>query len=755
MVKQTNQLKAGAIISYLQMALSVIIGLLYTPFMIHYLGKSEYGLYNTVASVISMLSILSLGFNAGYIRYYAKYKKEENNDKIYKLNGLFLIIFTIIGVIALICGLVISFNLNIVFDKGLTGEEYEIARVLMLILTANLAISFPMSVFQSIISAHEKYIFLKLLAIFKTVGGPFVTLPLLLMGFRSIAMVSVTVGVSLVIDVCYFIFVIFRLKQKFIFYDFEKGLFKDLFVFTLFIAISTIVDQINLNVDKFLLGRFKGTSSVAIYAVGYSLYNLYSLFSSSISGVFAPRIHKIVNTTEERNLKNELSPLFIKVGRIQFAILALVASGIVFFGKPFIHFWAGEGYEDAYYVALLLVLPSTIALMQKVGIDIQRALNRHKFRSIAYLIMAIGNLVMSIFLCQKYGAVGSAIGTAISLLLAQGLTMNIYYHKKCYINILSFWKNILRMSLGLIIPIICGVLINLFVDTYNIWFMLLSIAGYTFVYCLSMWFLGLNKYERGLVLKPIKKVFKLIKRAIKFLFLVVKLPFLKHEKSLRKYRNIHKGERCFIVATGPSLTIDDLNMLKGEMTFSMNSIIKSFEKTDWRPTYYVVTDPRVYETCKPFMDKNDFKQMFFRKGLNDINEDACRFSMNYISFRFSMYFEKLKIKVKPSKNISRYFNDGPSVVFSIIQLAIYMGFSEIYLLGQDCNYEEKTHSELASVEYKIKPTNKNAHRMIDVFESYSTVLDKYSVKIFNATRGGKLEVFPRVKLEDVLKEKKK
>ena len=402
--------------------------------------------------------------------------------------------------------------MGFVFDEGLTPEEYEIAKVLMLLLTANLAISFPMSVFQSIISAHEKYIFLKLLAIFKTVGGPLVTLPLLLMGFRSIAMVIVTVGVSLVIDVCYFIFVIFKLKQKFIFRDFEKGLFKSLFGFTFFIALNILIDQINWNVDKFLLGRFKGTSAVGIYSVGFTLYQYYQLFSTSISGVFTPRIHRIVNTTEEGNLKNELSPLFIKVGRIQFAILGLVASGIVFFGKPFIHFWAGEGYEDAYYVALLLILPATIALMQNLGIEVQRALNRHQFRSIVYTIMAFGNLVLSIFLCQKYGAVGSAIGTAIALLVANGLIMNIYYHKKCYINILSFWKNILRMSLGLIIPIGCGVLISLFIDTYNIWFMLLSIAGYTLVYCLSMWFLGLNKYERGLILKPIKKIFGLIKK---------------------------------------------------------------------------------------------------------------------------------------------------------------------------------------------------------------------------------------------------
>ena len=149
---------------------------------------------------------------------------------------------------------------------------------------------------------------------------------------------------------------------------------------------------------------------------------------------------------------------------------------------------------------LLLVLPSSIALIQKLGLEIQRALNRHKFRSITYLIMAVGNLILSIFLCQKYGAIGATIGTAISLLLAQGLTMNIYYHKKCYIDIISFWKNILRMSLGLILPIGAGSILNYFVDLYNIWYLF----G-------SMWFIGMNDYEKNLIKKPIKKIFNFIK----------------------------------------------------------------------------------------------------------------------------------------------------------------------------------------------------------------------------------------------------
>lgn len=510
MAKETSQLKWGVILSYIQMAMGIIVGIVYTPVMLRLLGKSEYGLYNTVSSTISMLSILSLGFNSSYIRYYSKYKKENDEQSIYKLNGLFLIVFGVIGVIALACGTFLSFNLQYVFDEGLTTQEYATAKVLMLLLTVNLAVSFPASLFTSIISAHEKYVFLKLLGVLKTVVSPLVTLPLLLMGYRSIAMVAVTVSVSIITDLIYFIYVKVALKNKFIFHGFEKGIFKSLFTYTIFVAINIIVNEINWNVDKFLLGRFKGTEVVAVYSVGYALYQYYAMFSSAVSGVFTPRVHKIVNSTEGDTAqeKRQLTELFVKVGRIQFLLLGLIASGLVFFGKPFIHHWAGPGYEDSYYVMLLLVLPASIALIQNIGIEAQRAQNKHQFRSIAYLIMALINLVLSIFLCQKYGAIGSAIGTAISLAIANGLVMNIYYHKRCNIDILLFWKNIIRMSVGLILPIVLGVVIISFVDLYSIFNLILFIGIYTIAYCVSMWFLGMNGYERGLVLKPLAKILK-------------------------------------------------------------------------------------------------------------------------------------------------------------------------------------------------------------------------------------------------------
>ena len=510
MSKKTNQLKWGAALSYLQMALGLVVGLLYTPIMIRLLGKSEYGLYNTVSSTIAMLSVLSLGFNSSYIRYYSKYKKENDEQSIYKLNGLFLIVFGILGSIALACGLFLSFNLELVFDQGLTAKEYDIAKVLMLLLTVNLATSFPASLFTSIVSAHEKFIFLKLVGMLKTVASPLLTIPLLLLGYRSIAMVSVTVGIALLTDAIYLCYVKAVLKHKFLFRGFEKGIFKSLFVYTSFIAINLIVDQVNNNLGKFLLGRYKGTATVAVYSVGYTLYQYYLTFSTAVSGVFSPRVHKIVNRTKDdiAAQKKELTELFVKVGRIQFLLLGLLATGMIFFGQAFIRFWAGEGFEESYFVMLLLVLPGTVPLIQNVGIEIQRAENKHHFRSLVYLGMALINLFSSIFLCQRFGAIGTAIGTGGSLLIANGVIMNIYYHKKCNIDILLFWKNILGMSLGLLLPIGLGVSILHFVDLFVLWKFLLCVVLYVPVYCLSMWLVGMNRYEKNLVLAPISKIMK-------------------------------------------------------------------------------------------------------------------------------------------------------------------------------------------------------------------------------------------------------
>lgn len=512
MGKNINQLKVGSVLSYIQMFMNIVIGVIYSPIMIKCLGQSEYGLYQTVTSTISLLSLLNLGFGNSYIKYYSKYKIKGDDIGQYRLNGMFITIFIIIGLIAFVCGMYLSQNLELVFDSGLTSNEYNTAKTLMILLTVNLSVSFPMGVFANIISANEKFIFLKTLGMLRTVVSPLVTLPLLLIGFRSIGMVVVGLVISLITDIIYIYYNMYVLKTKFRFDGMNKKLFGELAVFSSFIAINLIIDQINWNIDKLLIARYRGTISVAIYSVGFSLYSYYQMFSISLSGVFAPRIHNIVNTSSDEKVKKKrITDVFIRMGRIQFLLLGLIATGLIFFGKQFIHWWVGAGYEESYYVMLLLVLPSSVPLIQNVGIEVQRAINKHQFRSIVYAVMAILNLGMSIILCKIWGAVGAAIGTAASLIIANGIIMNIYYHKKCSIDILLFWKNILRMCLGLIIPVIFGLTINMMNIGDGLWSLIVKIVLYSIVYGISVWNISMNDYEKDLIRKPLGKVIDRLK----------------------------------------------------------------------------------------------------------------------------------------------------------------------------------------------------------------------------------------------------
>ena len=120
--------------------------------------------------------------------------------------------------------------------------------------------------------------------------------------------------------------------------------------------------------------------------------------------------------------------------------------------------------------------------------------------------MAVINLGLSIILCQIYGAVGSAVGTAVSLVFANGIIMNFYYHKKCNINIVFFWKSIGRLAIGLIIPYTLGTLLYVFLSPKTIVLYLCEIVIYVIAYALSMWFLGMDDSEKELVYQILKKV---------------------------------------------------------------------------------------------------------------------------------------------------------------------------------------------------------------------------------------------------------
>lgn len=235
-----------------------------------------------------------------------------------------------------------------------------------------------------------------------------------------------------------------------------------------------------------------------------------------------------------------------------------------------------------------------------------------------------------------------------------------------------------------------------------------------------------------------------------------------HGKRLKKYYNKHQGQRCFIVANGPSLRAEDLDLLhsKGEITFAMNRIYKIFPQTSWRPTYYVCEDELIAKDCQSEINAVEAAEKFIPieiKWWHDINiENALHFHLNYK--------DELKSEFGFSSDIAHQIDCCGTVTCTCIQLAAYMGFSEIYLIGVDHNFqkiidengniiEDKTVKDYFIEGYDADIKNEVVHNMGHTTRSYMG-MKKYCDKtkrttVYNATRGGKLEVFPRIDFDSL------
>ena len=223
---------------------------------------------------------------------------------------------------------------------------------------------------------------------------------------------------------------------------------------------------------------------------------------------------------------------------------------------------------------------------------------------------------------------------------------------------------------------------------------------------------------------------------------------------LQEFKNAHLGKRCFIVATGPSLKVSDLNKLKNEITFGMNSIYLAYKDTEWRPTYYAIQDPLVYEKIHHELRTEDFKVGFFGsiiKKNKPKGDNWYEFPLDLLNHQIP----RAKLNTKFSDDIVHRVYSGYNIAYTTLQIAVYMGFKDIYLIGADCNYlgEKKyfaNDENRGAEKYFTKQflTN-NSDKFLYAYTVAKDYCDSKNIKIYNATRGGLLEVFPRVDFDDL------
>ncbi len=229
----------------------------------------------------------------------------------------------------------------------------------------------------------------------------------------------------------------------------------------------------------------------------------------------------------------------------------------------------------------------------------------------------------------------------------------------------------------------------------------------------------------------------------------------KRYEKLRTMKDTKNG-RCFIVATGPSLTLEDLNKLKNEVTFGMNALIKWFPKMGWETTYYGIQDWNTYKKLESDILKLDTTKIFYSlegQGgwfkFKDIEIRKMKTATEYPLYYGNHLYKPHDWNTKFSSQPDVVVYDGYTIAYSLLQIAVYMGYKEIYLIGTDCNYNTEK-KNIVDIGIKNSNTPILGDRMIYAYMIAKKYADEHDIKIYNATRGGMLEVFPRVNLDKIL-----
>lgn len=439
MSSTAKKLAKGSFLRMLEFFSTAIIGLVMMPFVIHSLGDNMYGLWIFVGTFIGYYGLLDLGLNSAVERYMSKAIGNREDDQVNAILNTSLVIFAIIGVIALCVSFLIAFVVPLLM-RNINNEV--MFRKVVVILGFNFALSFPFRVFSAVLSSNVRHDLLTIVEISKLVIRTLFVIIFLKLGYSVVALALITLLVNLTGYLAIFLIAIkcfpyIKISVK----NFNKHKVLQLFSYSVYTFIGKIADQMRFNIDNIVIGAFMGLSYVTLYSIAARLIIYFRQLMIAAVGMLTP----VFSQYEAKGDYAAIREKFMFVSKISGYLSFLIGGLLIIFGKLFIQRWMGEKYLDTYLILLVLVIPTVISLTQSPSIQLLYGISKHKFFTFANAIEGSSNLIISIILVKKMGLIGVALGTAIPMLVLKVFIQPIYVCKVIKLPVITYLMTMIRV----------------------------------------------------------------------------------------------------------------------------------------------------------------------------------------------------------------------------------------------------------------------------------------------------------------------
>lgn len=497
-MSDSSNRRSGVVVTYVYTICNILVQLIYVPLLLSSIGQEEYGLYQLIGSVVSYIVSINGILAAGVGRFYCMYKANDDRANMENTLAIAKRMYWALSVATMVIMLGIVVAFRAVYATSFTSAQIDECSLMLMVLGVNCVVTMNNAINVSIITANERFLFLKGSQTVTLVLQPVLVLLLTRICPSALAVTCVVLAMNALCALAQRFYAANVLKASYTYHGWNRGLARGLLGFSAVIVLVTLADQIFWKTDQLIIGYFFGAAPVAVYAVGSQVYTAYMTVGTAVSSVFFPHVSELYHHDHDMGA---ISALFIKVGRISLMLCLAILGGFAVLGADFMTLWAGEGFFEAYVVALVIMVPFTIDLIQNLGLTVMQVMNRYQFRGIVYLSIALLNVVLTIALLQVYGLIGAAVSTAIAMFVGNGLIMNWYYKVKIGLDVKRFWKSMM----GVMVPelmyfALFGAAYWLLPIAHGSWltFVLAGavfVAGYLFVLRLF----AMNEYEKSLI----------------------------------------------------------------------------------------------------------------------------------------------------------------------------------------------------------------------------------------------------------------
>ncbi|MBQ9761477.1 MAG: oligosaccharide flippase family protein [Oscillospiraceae bacterium] len=436
-MKERNK---GIIWSYAYTVVNMICGLFLSSYLLRMLGDTEYGIYQTISSFANCLVMLEFGTGTVLTKNIILCRsrsasKEEIDRNISTIWTITLILSAIIAAV----GLALYIGIDNIYANSMTAEQITRAKQIYIVTLVYLLASFMFQTGRSTALGFENYTFSSKINLIRVVLRTGL-LTLLIWFARSaiyIALIDACLSISLLLFTLYYCGM--KLNVHFSFRYFDPVVFQASIGLCMALFIQSIVNQINTNVDKFLIGVFMDPEMVSLYGVGMYVFSVFSSLTSVPISMFAPQI---IGEVGARGINEGLHNKLLQATKLVTLIGGSVFFGFIAVGRPFVEIVYGEKYRTAWLIAVVLMSSAFLNMITGVLVNVLDALNKRMFRSLLILVTTLLNVVLTIWWLPGYGIVGAALATAICTAIGQVVIMGAYYTAKLKIRILDlYWQS--------------------------------------------------------------------------------------------------------------------------------------------------------------------------------------------------------------------------------------------------------------------------------------------------------------------------